>query len=92
MDICESQLISSIDENCQELLVIALDLNLTSLARACGEQIIKNMVNQDLEDYNEIFPEIGCEYLGVKREKILKEVYGLLRFDILQKKIDLEYQ
>lgn len=50
------------------------------------------MVNQDLEDYNEIFPEIGCEFLGVKREKILKEVYGLLRFDILQKKIDLEYQ
>lgn len=50
------------------------------------------MVNQDLDDYNEVFPEIKCEMLGLKREKVLKDVYGLLRFDILQKKIDLECQ
>jgi hypothetical protein len=72
--------------------VIGLDLNLAQLAIACGEQIIKSMVNQDLEEYNDVFPEIGCEMLGLKREKVLKDVYGLLRFDILQKKIDLEYQ
>lgn len=30
--------------------------------------------------------------LGLRREKVLKDVYSLLRFDILQKKIDLEYQ
>jgi hypothetical protein len=50
------------------------------------------MVNQDLEEYNDVFPEIGCEMLGLRREKVLKDVYSLLRFDILQKKIDLEYQ
>ena len=35
---------------------------------------------------------MGCEFIGLKREKILKEVYSLLRFDILQRKIDMEYQ
>ena len=72
--------------------MIGLDLSLAQLAMACGEQIIKTMVNQDLEEYNDVFPEIGCEMLGLKREKVLKDVYSLLRFDILQKKIDLEYQ
>jgi hypothetical protein len=93
LSICEWQLISKIDELCcQELLVIGLDLNLEQLSMACGEVIIKNMVNQDLDDYNDVFPEIGCEMLGLQREKVLKDVYGLLRFDILQKKIDIEYQ
>jgi hypothetical protein len=93
LSICEWQIISKIDELCcQELLVIGLDLNLEQLSMACGEVIIKNMVNQDLDDYNDVFPEIGCEMLGLQREKVLKDVYGLLRFDILQKKIDIEYQ
>ena len=30
------------------------------------------MVNKDLEEYTDIFPELGSESLGVKREYILK--------------------
>jgi hypothetical protein len=46
------------------------------------------MVNQDKEDANESFPEIKNELMCLKRERVLKEVYSLLRFDILQRKID----
>jgi hypothetical protein len=48
------------------------------------------MVNQDKEDANESFPEIKNELMCLKRERVLKEVYSLLRFDILQRKIDSE--
>lgn len=48
------------------------------------------MINQEKEEVNDVFPDIKCEYISYQREIVLKEVYGLLRFDILQKKIDSE--
>jgi hypothetical protein len=33
---------------------------------------------------------VRSEWLSLEREQVLKEVYGLLRFDILQRKIDTE--
>ena len=50
------------------------------------------MVNKELEEQNDIFPEVNSVFLAYEREKVLKGVYGLLRFDILQRKIDQEYQ
>lgn len=50
------------------------------------------MVSRELEEQNDIFPEVESVFIAYEREKVLKDVYALLRFDILQKKIDQEYQ
>ena len=39
---------------------------------------------------NQIFPEVKSEDISLQREQVLKDVYGTLRFDILQKKIESE--
>jgi hypothetical protein len=55
--ICENQLIAKVtDDNCQKLLVAALDIGISQLATGCAEQIIKNMVKQVKEETIEIFP------------------------------------
>jgi hypothetical protein len=49
--ICENQLLAKVtDDNCQNLLVAALDLGISQLATGCAEQIIKNMVKQVKEE------------------------------------------
>ena len=48
------------------------------------------MINQEKEEVTEVFPEVKNEAISLMREQVLKEVYGMLRFDILQKKIDSE--
>ena len=66
--ICENQLLAKItDENCQKLLVAALDLGITQLATGCAEQIIKNMVNQAKEETIETFPEMNSAVMCYKR-------------------------
>ena len=37
-----------------------------------------------------MFPEVKNETISLQREQVLKDVYGTLRFDILQKKIESE--
>lgn len=60
------------------------------LAKVCAEQIIGNMISQEKEEISEVFPEVKNEGLSYMREQVLKEVYGSIRFDILQRKIDSE--
>ena len=39
---------------------------------------------------NEMFPDVKNEAISLQRQQVLKDVYGTLRFDILQKKIEAE--
>jgi hypothetical protein len=44
--ICEHELLSYVSEfSCEELLLLAINMNLNYLGNACSEQIIKRMVN-----------------------------------------------
>ena len=92
-EVSEQELIGLVaEDNCQDILIRSIDLGMKELSVACAEKIIKTMVNRELEDQSDIFPEVHSVFLAYEREKVLKGVYALLRFDILQKKIEQEYR
>ena len=45
---------------------------MSQLAKACAEQIIRKMVNQEKYEAGELFPEVKSEFLSYHREKVLK--------------------
>lgn len=85
--ICEQELFAFAHQNCEKLMNLSLNLGLTSLSMYCADYQIKMMVSKE-EKYQIEYNECDNERLNQKREEMLKEVYGLLRFDILQTRIE----
>ena len=38
-----------------------------SLSKSCAEQIIRNMINQEKEEMNEMFPDVNNEAISLQR-------------------------
>lgn len=72
--------------NCEKLMNLSLQLGLKNLGLFCADHQIKMMVNKE-EKYQIEYSENENEKFNEKREELLKKLYGLLRFDILQSRI-----
>ena len=86
LSICEQQLCHRVTEdNFMQMMEFALDLEMDILALWCADYQIKIMVNKD-EAYQEATTE--SPEMKIKKEFVLKMVYEMLRFDILQTRLE----